>query len=249
MLKKFLLSNILIVFFSSFIFAGISVTPTRQEVILSGLDKKKAFVEFVIENGGLLDETVFITAKDWQNSPNNMEVSVSSWLVVDVSSFVVKPYESKVLKCGIDLPGAVGGGYVSAYVSFTTKGNAINSVISVPVYVVKYMTENKEYTPFYVANFNYDNGDDVFIMMCDVINNSNFYVRPKFRYTLKKGKDIIFEREISDTAPVYAMSRRNFSSGYFEGPLKKGKYVMTVEVEVNGEVKTKTVDFKVNTKK
>ena len=249
MLKKFLLSNILIIFLSSFIFAGVSINPTRQEVVLNGLDKKKASVEFVVENVGLLDETVFITTKDWQNSPNNMEISVSSWLVVDVSSFVVKPYESKVVKCDIDLPGAVGAGYVSAYVSFTTNENSINNVVSIPVYVIKYATENKEYTPFYVVNFNYNDADNRFVMMCDIVNNSNFYFRPKIKYTLKKGKDIIFEDENLNTSPVYAMSRRNFSSSYFEGTLKKGKYVMTVEVDVNGEVKTKEVKFKVNTKK
>jgi len=249
MLKKFLLSNVIVVFFSSFIFAGVSVSPTRQEVVLNGLDKKKASVEFVVENGGLLDETVFVTTKDWQNSPNNMEVSVSSWLTVNVSSFVVKPYESKVVKCDIDLPGAVGGGYVSAYISFATNENGVNNVVSVPVYVVKYMTENKEYTPFSVINFNYNIVDDKFVMMCDVVNKSNFYFRPKLKYTLKKGKNIIFENEVLKTPPVYAMSNRNFSSGFFEEPLKKGKYTMTVEVDVNGEIKTKEVEFKVNTKK
>ena len=249
MLKKFLISNCIVVFLSSFIFAGISVSPTKHEVVLNGLDKKKASVEFVVENSGLVDETVSVTTKDWQNSPNNMEITVSSWLTVNVSSFVVKPYESKVIKCDINLPGAVGGGYVSAHVSFTTSENSINSVISLPVYVIKYVTENKEYSQFYVANFNYTYVDDNFVMMCDVINNSNFYFRPKLKYTLKKGKDIIFENEILDAAPVYAMNRRNFSSGCFECKLKSGKYFMTVEVDVNGEIKTKTVEFKVNTKK
>jgi len=249
MLKKFLVSNCVIVFLSSFIFAGVSVSPTKHEVVLNGLDKKKAAVEFVVENNGLLDETVFVTAKDWQNSPNNMEVSVSSWLTVDISSFVIKPYETKIVKCDINLPGAVGGGYVSAHVSFATNENSVNNVISLPIYVIKYLTENKEHISFYVANLSYKYTDDNFIMMCDVVNNSNFYFRPKLKYTLRKGKDIIFESEILNAAPVYAMNRRNFSSGCFECKLRNGKYFMTVEVDVDGEIKTKTVEFKVNTKK
>ena len=249
MFKKIFLVTVYTCLFSSFIFAGVSVSPTKHEVVLSGLDKTKASVEFVVENAGLLDEEVSVTTKDWQNSPNNMEIGVSSWLAVNISSFVIKPYESKTVKCDINLPGAVGSGYVSAHVSFATSEDSINNVVSVPIYVVKFLTENKEYMQFAVSNFHYNTADDKFVMMCDVVNKSNFYFRPKLKYTLKKGKNIIFEDEVLDTVPVYAMSRRNFSSSSFDGTLKNGKYSMTVEVEVDGTIKTKTVEFRINNKK
>ncbi|WP_413853416.1 hypothetical protein [Candidatus Ruminimicrobium bovinum] len=249
MFKKFSIGYLIVILFCSFIFAGISVSPTKQELVLKGLDKNKTSAEFVVENKGLLDETVYITTRDWENSPNNMEVNVSSWLTVDVSSFVIKPYESKTVKCSVDLPGAAGSGYVSAMVSFTTVKDSVNNVISLPVYVIKYITENKEYTPFSVSNFKNAFVNDKFVMTCDVVNKSNFYFRPKLKYTLKKGKDVVFEYEVLNTAPVYAMNRRSFSSGFFEGTLKNGKYIMTVEVDVDGTIKTKTVEFRIDKKK
>lgn len=249
MFRNFCVTNLIVVFFSSFIFAGVSISPTSHEIVLNGLDKKKASVEFVVENKGLLDETVYVTTKEWQNSPNNMEVAVSSWLTVDVSSFVIKPYESRPVKCVVDLPGAVGSGYVSGMVSFTTVQDSINSVVSVPVYVIKYITENKEYTPFAISNLHYDVVDGKFSIICDVVNKSNFYFNPSLKYILKKGKEIIFEYEILNGAPVYAMSRRSFNSGFFDGTLKNGKYTMTVEVDVDGTLKTKTVEFRMNNKK
>lgn len=249
MYNKFCISFLFIIFFSSFIFAGISVSPTKQELVLKGLDKTKTSAEFVVENKGLIDETVYITTRDWENSPNNADVKVSSWLAVDVSSFVIKPYESKTVKCSVNLPGAAGSGYVSAMVSFTTVKDTVNNVISLPFYVTKYITENKEYTPFSISNFHHKIINDKFVMMCDVVNKSNFYFRPKLKYTLKKGKDVIFEYEILNSVPVYAMNRRSFSSGFFEGTLKNGKYIMTVEVDVDGTLKTKTVEFRIDKKK
>lgn len=251
MYKKVYLICLFTVLFSSGVFAGISVSPTKHEIVFKGLEnnKTKTSVEFVVENSGIVDENVFVVVKDWKNSPNNMDINVSSWITVNVSSFTLKPYENQTVKCDINLPGAAGSGYVSGMVSFVTVKDSINNVISLPVYVTKLMTENKEYTPFSISNLSYSIVDGKFVMTCDLINKSNFYFRPKLKYTLKKGKNTLFEHEVSNTAPVYAMSRRSFSSDFFEDDLKKGKYVMSVEVDVDGEIKTKAVEFRINNKK
>jgi hypothetical protein len=246
-MKKSLIIFLTAVFVSANAFAGISVTPARNEIQIGKGESFSAF--YTIKNDFDKPVDVLITAKNWNNSKENKDVDVSGWLIVSKSAVTLNPREKTEVHYSVksgDLRGSV-----SAMISFSVRSpdyEGINLMTSVPVYMTISGTENISFEidkmEAVAQKAPAGNGQKKISINYSVKNDGNMYIRPSGSVKLLKGENVVFERVIAQQSPVYPDSSR----GFFENvdALPKGKYIANITVNALQKSAEKSIQFKVD---
>lgn len=242
--KKLLLIFAFMMIICSNVFAGLVVTPARSEVII----EKNAFHDafYTIKNGYDKTVKVDISIKNWNNSLENRDLPVSSWLTVSNNSVILKPGESKAINYTVksgDLKGSLSG-----MISFTVRSpdyEGINLMTSVPVYMTVDGTQNISFDieKMELKKNNNNNNNNLSVNFA-VKNTGNVHLRLGGNLAVKKGKKVVMERGIQNLSPVYPDLTRNFSESI--SALPKGKYVLSISLNALGKTVEKNIQFRVN---
>ncbi|MDR1941867.1 MAG: hypothetical protein LBQ47_06045 [Endomicrobium sp.] len=230
--------------FNSYSYAGIIVSPARTELVV---DAQSSYTgSYTVENDNEAVIEVAVTAEDWNNSPENANVSVKDWLSFSKKTLILKPHEKTEVKYTVSAKNYKGS--LSAMLSFTFAAvnvQGINLMTSVPIYMTIAGTEKIDYE---ITNVSIEHSrvlqqKDAAVIYT-VKNMGNVPLRLKGKISVKKGKKIIYEQEIAEQSPVYAGLDRTFGDTIKKLP--KGKYVLNVSLNGYDKTVEKNIQIRVN---
>ena len=234
---------LLSMFFTGVVFAGISIDPSRVELVMTQGETFSGKYTIISNNEGPVELT--ITYDTWKNSQENGEVLVSSWLTVPAQKIVLQP--NKPAEVAYKVKSGNLTGSVSAMVSFTYRSPTVSNMsmmTSLPVYLT---IEGTQSVDFGIKSFaarrgsgNTPSNQVAFILQ----NDGNVPVRPNGKVEVLKGKKSVLELSLLGLDPVYAGSER----AYYKvlGNLEKGKYTLKISLSGNDKTVEKSLQFKVN---
>ncbi len=235
------------------VYAKISVTPVRQEIIVSpgGTAEGSYFVT------NLSDEKTYVKVnpRDWFKLKENTNINIDSWLEMVPQEFELKAHEKKEIKYNVTLPQEVTGELVGmiAFHPQAAKDAMINVVFSVSLYVLVEGTDiiKGEIESVDINNRKDKEGNPYFYVGIGIKNEGNVHLRPKIRTIIEKKGEQITSIDFPYGWPVYP----GRVSGYV-GDLKgkslfsKGKYraIITVDYGKSKGILEKVVPFKIDKK-
>jgi len=228
--------------FAGISFAGISIDPSRIELVMENGQTYSG--KYTVINGNDDPIELVITYDTWKNSPENSTVTVTDWLKVKQSKVLLKPQQTISVEYSINSGNLVGS--VSAMVSFTYRLPTVSNMsmmTSLPIYVSIAGTQKVD---FFIKNLSAVNGgrDKDNIVVVELQNDGNVPIRPSGKLEIFSGKKLVSSALLSDLDPVYAGLNRAYYRTIEKLP--KGKY--TLKISLNGLDKTveKSIQFKVN---
>lgn len=244
MKNKLFITALLICLFAAPLFAGLTISPARVEVMLSTGGAYQNYFELTNNYDG--DVNITVSMSDWMTYAGNKGVQVSDWLTVDTEPFTLGKGESKRFNYSIEVkPNMVG--QLGAYLSFTLRppGNDMFLIkSSIPVYAAVYGTQKIDFKVL-GAKFTEING--YLIGFISVQNKGNVNIRPKGSFSVKGPNKFKYIGEIREEMPVYAESTS--SEIQFALPkglqLAPGKYIFYLTVGALGKTQKKTVSMKI----
>jgi len=242
-MKKLIFLTLLF-FFSSNLYAGISVFPARNEIHIDNDSIHDG--KYVVVNDN--DDTIVlsITCEKWYNSQENADIQVGDWLSISNKQLVLAPHERVEIDYKVYSKSYTGS--LSAMLSFSynaPKMTGINLMTSVPVYLTIKGTEK---VAFEITNLSMANPrmfkEEGIPVTFTVKNNGNLPVRLQGSLTIKKGKKTISEKPIGEQSPVYAGLDRIFVEKF--QPPQAGKYVLSISLNAFNISVEKSIQFRVN---
>jgi hypothetical protein len=244
MKKLIFLTSFLFFLFANGLYAGIIVSPARNEIHIANNETYNN--KYVVENDNEDTITLSVTCEEWHNSPENANVKVENWLSVPKKKLILKPHQKAEVSFSVNSKNYTGS--LSAMISFTysaPKMTGINLMTSVPVYLTIKGTEKVD---FEITELSLSNPkmykEEGIPASFRVRNNGNLPVRVNGELTIKKGKNIVLKQFISEQSPVYAGLDRIFMEK-FQAP-KKGKYILNISLNAFNISAEKSIQFRVN---
>ncbi|MFC1546645.1 hypothetical protein ACFL4O_02890 [bacterium] len=225
MIKKSLYCLIFYFCLSSLIYSGVSVTPIRQEAVLSRGQVARGF--FKLQTQGEFKK-IKVTARSWFTLEENKEIPPAQWLAFDNDEFNFEDNKDNIVMWYTVKVPTNAVGELMAMISFTaaTKQESIlTQVYSVPLYIFIKGTEIFD-----------GSVTDVLIKLkkdeteCQITseNNGNVHFRPYGKCSFYKNKNEHFEIELKKGWPVYPGKSRMFLGR--GAKLSNGKWKVYVEM-------------------
>lgn len=237
-MRKILILFLLLTFSNAF--AGLIINPARSEVII---EKNSAHdSSYTVTNGFDKPVKVEISIKNWNNSRENRDIPVNSWLFVPYSCVYLEPGEAK--KIDYTVKSGNLSGSLSAMISFTVKSpdyEGINLMTSVPVYMTIDGTQN---ISFDIEKIEVKKENNNIAVNFTVKNEGNVHLRLNGGMKIIKGKNIVSERMINGLSPVYPDLTRKFSELIDAVP--KGVYTLNISLNALGKTVEKSIRMRVN---
>lgn len=248
MKKTFCILGLL--FFYSFLFAGLSVDPAIVNLIAQVSSSYEG--KYIVKNTYNTPITVMLKFEDWNTYSGNTNTDVSRWLKFDKNKYYIPSGDSIEVPYKISLPEDMKGS-VSGRVYFSVEqqqGQMVTIAISVPIYVVVKDTEKID---FKIDSFDLINSKNGINYKFIIKNDGNIHLRPSGVIEIydKNKKKLIKTVFISETVPVYAEKTREFSgvmvgSDVKKDGLKKGKYTAVLKIRALDRDVNKEIKFKVS---
>ena len=242
MIKRTLILAALVITTVSCLYAGLMVTPTREEVTLPPGGTFSG--SYKVTNDLGKPASYSVEPNYWYVSKEEANIQLSDWLTVYPSTFTFKPGETVEEKYIINISTSVAG-MRAVMLSFVPSEaeNGVSLVISVSLYVTVKGTEKLDWD---FSNFRIIRWQGDAQLSVDVKNRGNVHVRPSGTINIsgKKETDLI----IPENPPVYPGQERQILCHGAEKELfpKPGKYTIKVSVK-SGDI-TKIKKYKVKVK-
>ena len=224
--------------------AGLIVSPARSEILIE--NGKIHNGSYIIENDNDAEINVTITAKNWNNSPENAGIQTGDWLDIPVKSVTLQPRQKTEIKYtakSLNYKGSLSAMVSFSFASPTARG--INLMTSVPIYMTIAGSERIE---FEIERISVENPkmykENGITVLYTVKNSGNIPLRPSGRLKIIKGKKTLHEQAIGEQSPVYAGSNRVFMEK--AAPLKKGKYVLNISLSALERTAEKNIQIRFN---
>ncbi|MDR1695633.1 MAG: hypothetical protein LBR69_03255 [Endomicrobium sp.] len=225
---------------------GLNITPAKTEIVIKKEMSQKG--SYSVINTYSVPVDVAISARTWNNSPENKDVKVEDWFKFFRKSLRLQAGEKGELRYEVSSKNFTGS--LSAMVSFTVSApgtSGLSLMSSVPIYMT---IDGTQTIGFMVSGMSvqdqrqYNSEDKRINVSYTVKNDGNIPLR--FSGTLKvlKGKKTIVEQGIGEQPPVYAGLERTFYERL--APLPKGKYVLNVSLNAFDKTAEKSIQFRVN---
>ncbi|AKL98057.1 hypothetical protein [Endomicrobium proavitum] len=249
-MKKSLFSVFILLFFACVSYAGLIVDPARIDIVM--LQEQSYNNHYVVTNDNEESIEVTITVDTWNNSSENKDVDVSSWLVIGSKKIILAPRQKTniayMVKSG-NLKGSV-----SAMVSWTYRSPKVQDIslmTSLPIYLtidgtqkidfeISELAVRKPNAPAAMTDASAKESRIVYT----VKNNGNVPLRVKGTVKILDGKNVVYEAQIQEQNPAYAGSDRAFFERFPQ--LKKGKYILNVSLSALDKTVEKSVQIRVN---
>ncbi|MDD5022081.1 MAG: hypothetical protein PHR82_08165 [Endomicrobiaceae bacterium] len=215
--------------FSSVVYAGLGVDPSKFEIVMPAGEVYEASIDVKSTYDTVVSAK--ISTKEWKSYSGNSGVTVKDWLIVDVDKVEILPNQSAKVNFKVTpKEGMVGS--LSGMLSFSVQkeGETLNVMISVPVYLYIKGTEKPDIRLDNLKIFQSSNTAVAFDISLE--NFGNVQVRPQGMKVsvLDKKKQLVHSVTLGDTVPVYAGSKRSYKT-QFSNVLPKGKYFVEISLK------------------
>lgn len=234
---------IVLLFLASQAFAGLTVSPARQEISLVPGGTYQG--SFTVRNDYDVPTSIKTDFRNWFALPENKDINISDWLSVTPSEVFLNPGESKDVNYTVRLS-TVAQGVSVAMVSFipeVSSEQGVTMVVSVSLFVTAAGTEK----------VNWDIGDvtfgtsSSFSVSAAIRNNGNVHLRPQGNIQVLSGGNAIAGLDFAAGRPVYpGASRSLVASTDKPVQLPAGKYTAIVLVKAAGQEKIKKMNIVVS---
>ena len=217
-------------------YAGIAVTPSREEVTLkTGFSYDSAYN---VRNDFNSPVDVRVETKDWFVLPENKEkkITVAQWLYVSTGTFRLNPGEGRDVQYKVVVPKDARGSLVGmiSFVSSSAETQGINLAISVPVFVTVSGTEKIDWQ---IESPEFSFIKKKLVVSCSIQNTGNVHLRPKGFVELMSDKKKIGSFDFFEGRPVYPGSGRGVNARS-DLELAPGEYGVTLHIFCAGREKT-----------
>jgi len=233
-------------------FAGIGVTPTRQEIRLEPGEESQG--SYVVYNGADKPVLVKVSCEDWFKLAKNRQINVTSWLEVEPKEFTLAGHERKEVTYRVKLPEEAVGELVAMiyFGAESTESSMIHTKFGVSLYVRAKGTDFVEgkITDLSIRQVLPDEPSGPYVQtIVTVTNDGNVHLRPRIRTVVndKKGSTIA-DISFPYGWPVYPGHSYPYCGYAMKKELEPGKYIVTATVDYGDSknILTKAIGFTVD---
>lgn len=242
----------IILAFSSFLSAGITVTPSSHKVELTPGESTE--VEFQIYNSGPEDLDMTTDPKDWVKLKENKNIDINSWLKLEPAAFKVKKDKTVAMKCKIKTPEeAIGELVAMIYLCYKKPGSVLNIRYGNPLYIyikgtgkygleIKGISFKKAYKPAGPGK----NKSLSLIASVELLNTGNRHLKPDIKaYFYNETGEKVGRINLLKKWPIFGGQtyKYNLEREYFSLPA--GKYKVMVTVKYQDKTLEEVVEYEV----
>jgi len=224
-------------------YAGLTVTPSRQEVTMAPGSACQGSYE--VRNDYATPIDVHVEFRDWFVLPENKGNEISKWLSVTPKELSLQPGESKKVTYSVQLPKTVKG-VSAAMVSFipaTEDEEGVSMMLSVALFVIAHGTEKISWD---IGSVNIYPAQSGFSISAIVRDEGNIHLRPQGTAEIFSKNKKILALQFPEGRPVYPGSYRTLVVSYGASGLGEGKYSAVLRITAAGKEKTKKIHFTVS---
>lgn len=243
-MKKPVLLAVLMILAVPALWAGLKVTPARQDLTVNAGETYEG--SYAVTNE--YDEPIIAQteSRDWYQSPGSTKTPCSQWLALYPAEIPLKPGETGVFHYRVQMPATVTGTQF-AMVSFAPLmevEQSVSLVVSAALFVT---VRGTEIFSWELLNPKIQRQDAIFQVSVSVKNSGNTHIRPKGQAVVMKNGKELFSFDLKEGRPVYPGGDRlivgTTDVSRFTG---KGKYSIIVNISGGGTTKSATIPFKLD---
>lgn len=245
-MKKLLIPAALIILAHSALWAGLKVTPARQDLVVDAGQSYEG--DYRVTNE--YDEPLIVQteSRDWYRAPGSIMTPCAQWLSLFPAEIPLKPGETGTFHYRVQMPASAQGTQF-AMVSFAPlmeQEQSVSLVVSAALFVTVRGTEIIDWE---LADAKIQRQDALCQVSVSVKNKGNTHLRPKGRAVVSSGKKEIFSFDLKESRPVYPGSERvmvgTTDVTQFPG---KGKYSIMITITDRGITKSYTISCSMDNK-
>jgi P pilus assembly chaperone PapD len=244
MIKRIFFLTVFISFAAVSAYAGLAITPARQEVSLT---PGKTFEgTYNVRNEYATPVKIKADFRDWFVLPENKNSKISDWLSISPTEFPLQPGESKDVSYTIHLPVTAQGVSVAmlSFIPEFESEQGVTMMVSVSLYVTAAGTEKADWE---IQDVKITKTASEFTVSALVNDKGNVHIRPAGTVSVLSGNKTLFTLDFAEGRPVYpGTSRTIVASNNNSVSLEEGKYTAVADISGAGQEKKKTTDFVIN---
>lgn len=246
MTKKIAFICSILLLIETLVYAGLTITPSRQEISVAPGGKFKGV--YTVRNDYQTPVDVKVEFRDWFVLAENKNLNISDWLSVSPSKVHLLPGEMKNVEYKVHISKSAKGVLVGmvSFVPETQEQQGINLVISVSIFITVSGTEKIN---AYLDNMKFSRDGGNLQVSVEVQNKGNVHLRPEGKCVLESGNSQKIEVQIPQGRPVYPGMSRTSVGRIDINKVPAGKYSAMVELKSGNLTLSATAQVQIDEKK